>query len=263
MSARARRRAGGVVAAALALAALAGCAGLMPDTTVHPAPAAVPTPAPQAAADTSAAPPHTPVPVGTTASGGTITSTGVTPAVVDSGPSREATEVLRSIPEPLPAGERVPAPAGSTPAGAGAAADSGAGGRADVPVPTPTPVLGQGPEGRSSLELPDSLFEQAPAAPESAAAAPESAAAVPESTAAAPDTCWRVQVAAPSERDQAETLRQAAQSQLLTPMVVDPEAGRFKVRTRDCLGRAPAEALRRRAVESGFDGAFLLRGKAR
>ena len=37
---------------------------------------------------------------------------------------------------------------------------------------------------------------------------------------------------------------------------VEKEAGLFKVRTRDCSTGAAAEDLRRRAVASGFEGAF-------
>jgi len=40
---------------------------------------------------------------------------------------------------------------------------------------------------------------------------------------------------------------------------VDHEAGRYKVRSRDCLTRAAAEKLRARANDSGFQGAFLVR----
>ena len=77
-------------------------------------------------------------------------------------------------------------------------------------------------------------------------------------TPAAPDTCWRVQFGAPFDRLKAKTLRDAAESQLVVPVIVDREGGRFKVRTRDCLERAIAERLRDRAVTAGFAGAFLV-----
>jgi hypothetical protein len=48
--------------------------------------------------------------VGTTATGGRIVSRDLRPAVVDSGPSREALEVLATIPDPLQPSERVPPP---------------------------------------------------------------------------------------------------------------------------------------------------------
>jgi hypothetical protein len=52
----------------------------------------------------------------------------------------------------------------------------------------------------------------------------------------------------------------AAQSLLLVPMVIEREKGLWKVRTRDCQSREAADALRRRAIESGFEGAFIVKG---
>jgi hypothetical protein len=46
----------------------------------------------------------------------------------------------------------------------------------------------------------------------------------------------------------------------MVPMVVDHEAGRYKVRSRDCLTAAGADQLRRRAVEAGYTQAFRIRG---
>jgi len=77
------------------------------------------------------------------------------------------------------------------------------------------------------------------------------------------DSCWRVQVAAPPERDRAERMVEAARSQLLLPFVIEQEGGLFKVRMRDCLPAAAANDLRRRAVESGFAGAFRFLAKPR
>ena len=54
-------------------------------------------------------------------------------------------------------------------------------------------------------------------------------------------------------------MQSAAQSLLLVPMTIFTEAGRFKVRSTECLGRAAAESLRDRAVASGFTGVFLVR----
>ena len=54
-------------------------------------------------------------------------------------------------------------------------------------------------------------------------------------------------------------MQSAARSLLLVPMVIVPEAGRFKVRSGPCLQRVAAEALRDRAVASGFRGVFLVR----
>ncbi len=81
----------------------------------------------------------------------------------------------------------------------------------------------------------------------------------PESDEAPPDTCWRVQFAAPSERVKAEALRDAAQSVLMAPMTIELEDGRWKVRLRDCQTRPAVEALRKRALDSGLAGAFIIR----
>ena len=160
-------------------------------------------------------------------------------AAPDTTPSAEARDVLASIPEPLRPGERVPPPLPARSETAGThfdatAADSGA---RDVPVPAPTAPLGE-------RTLP-------PALP------PDTAHAVPLTL---PDSCFRVQLAAPLEKAKAERYREAAESQLLVPVVIETERGHHKVRTRDCLTRAAADALRRRAVDTGFAGAFRIGG---
>jgi hypothetical protein len=43
---------------------------------------------------------------------------------------------------------------------------------------------------------------------------------------------------------------------LLVPFVVEHEGTRYKVRNRECLTRGAADQLRRRAEDSGFEGAF-------
>lgn len=140
--------------------------------------------------------------------------------VVDSLPGLDAQRVLDAIPEPLAPGERVPPP------------DSGASaGGAEIPTPAPTRAMGEAPG--------------APAVEEA-----------PPAAASAPDTCWRVQVGAPATAEEAEQRRKAAESQLVVPFVVETDRGLFKVRTRDCVGRAAALALRDRAIDSGFAGAF-------
>ena len=73
---------------------------------------------------------------------------------------------------------------------------------------------------------------------------------------ASPDTCWRVQIAAPAEQDKAESYRSAAESQLLLAMVIEVEKGLYKVRTKNCMDRSAADGLKRRAIDSGFAGAF-------
>jgi len=218
------------------LASLAGCASR---TVVAP-------PAPRPAPPVRVAPPASQSPpagvqggtqVGTTASGGIITShqaPASVPAVVDSTPSADALAVLRTIPEPL---------------GEEAMPDT-----VRVPVPAPTQPLGDRPGARPIAALPESLA--APVAPSSPVAPPRDA-AIP------PDSCWRVQVLAPPERERAERMADLARSQLLLAFVIESEDGFFKVRSRDCLSAGAASDLRRRALESGFAGAFRFHGKSR
>lgn len=302
--------------ATLALAVLlAGCATLpgangpvrspMPDrreparTTAAPAgtsstaasaPAATrPDAGPVAGTDDVPVPAPTPVPesvVGSTASGGRITTR--TAAVVDSGPSPAAMEVLATIPDPVPAGERVPPPervrrewpaidatpgrgmAGADSANgatAAPAADTTAADTSSVPTPEPTAPLGQRRQGTVPV-IPDSVMRAIAEAaridsirratgelPPHVPAAPATPAPAAGATPAASDTCWRVQVAAPEESERAEQMRGAAESLLLVPMVVETEGGLHKVRTRDCMNGDAAARLRARAAPL-FEGAF-------
>jgi len=293
---RAARAASGWMPALL-LATLAGCAttgsgggGLVPvradrpartaaapDTSRPPLSPAAIDPA-NAGADDVPVPSPTPVPapgevVGSTASGGQIMRR--VPAAVDSGPSDEARQVLGTIPEPIPAGSRVPAPSrveqlypprdatpGAFPADTltpGAVDDSLA---APGAIPTPEPTLPLGQRRPSPIPtIPDSVLRamadsagRRPAGAAPAGGVP--AAAAPAPAPAVPDSCWRVQVAAPEEAERAEQLRAAAASLLLVPMVVERDQGLHKVRTRDCLSAAGAKNLRDRAETSGFTGAF-------
>jgi hypothetical protein len=221
--------------AAASLLASGGCA-----TAPPPAP-----PAARGAPPVVAPPPPAPAPtpgpeVGATASGGRITVNAApapVPAVVDSAPSEEALAVLRTLPEP---------------AGASELPDT-----VRVPVPAPTEPLGDRPGARPIAAPPESLAAPVVTPP----AAPATPPAPPAGT--SPDPCWRVQVAAPPERDRADRMAEAARSQLMLPFVVEREAGLHKVRTRDCLSTAAATDLRRRALESGFEGAFRFPGKPR
>jgi hypothetical protein len=220
-----------------AVLALVGCANVPPyasPTSRGPAPASR-----QAPASNPAPAPATPVPQ---------------PAAVtaDSAPSRDALDVLATIPEPLAPGERVPPPE-VTPASA-AADDSGS---ADVPVPTLTPVLGERP-------LPEVVASTdttaAPASPAPRALVNPPSVPGPGAPAVT-DTCWRVQIAAPALREKAERYLEAGGSQLLVPLQIESEKGLFKVRTRDCMSGSMADGLRRRALDAGFDGAFRFRGR--
>jgi hypothetical protein len=253
------------LALAAAAALLSACASTPP--AAPPGVAAAP-----AAADSSFRAAATP-PAPTAAAG------------IDSGPSAEALAVLARIPDPIAAGQRVPAPEpgeltappgeGSAPAeGAaaeGAPADSAPAGSpatpSEVPVPTPTAALGERPAA-----VPDSTG--AMSAPPPAAAPAESThknppaeipAEPPHPVVAAPPpeggVCWRVQVVASTNRRAVEEVRATAESVLLVPMVVEQEGGLLKARTRDCMDEAAAESLKQRARATGFPGAFRFAGR--
>jgi len=159
----------------------------------------------------------------------------------------ERSPELETSPVPIPAptqplGSRpspvvMPDTAGAAP---GAGESSPAGSTAGGPAGTAPPA------GRSSAG-------ESPASTES----PAGAAAGPAGT-AGKGPCWRIQVAAPVEREKAESRLEAAQSLLVVPMAIVIEKGFFKVRTRDCMAHDAAEALKKRAVESGFADVFLV-----
>jgi hypothetical protein len=291
--ARMARAVGIAMVLGAALVAGAGCAIQTASSPPPASPAPAPAPAPATTAGKSDGLP--PAPVGTTASGGTITVNGTvpdstlgkpwTPAVKDSTPSADALAVLATIPDPLgrptpgtdapsttgsapppatappPGAAVIPAPViaapRATPArgdttAASTAADTALGDSTAVPTPEPTQPLGDRPGSRPVPETP-----AAPPAGSAAGAMAPATAAAPVS----PDSCWRVQFAAKPERARSEKLKSAAESQLEVPMVIELEKGLYKVRTRDCMSEFAADALKKRAIAAGFDGAFKLRKK--
>jgi hypothetical protein len=182
----------------------------------------------------------------------------------DSGPSPEALRVLDTIEEPIPAGARVAAARSASDSAAAdstarAAADSAvaaaSGAASEAPVPEPTQPLGDTTRTLPSYGEPASPEPAAPGT--SMPAPPDSAAAA--AAAAMPDTCWAVQIASPSERQRAESLREAGESLLLVRMMIEPSRGRFGVRTSDCMTGATADSLRRRALATGFKDAFRVK----
>lgn len=189
-------------------------------------------------------------------------------AALDSTPSPEALRVLARIPEPLTPAQQVPPPEASASHGRAVAPETAydtlraeAEPRADsasVPVPAPTQPLKSTPS--PGLVMPDTLATPAAAAPE---APPGQAAEPPARAPAESEPCWKLQVAAPAESGKAESRRAAAQSLLVVPMVVEHEKGLYKVRTRDCMTREAAAALKKRAVESGFAGVFVVDAHAK
>lgn len=183
-------------------------------------------------------------------------------AAVDSTPSADAIRVLAAIPEPLTPSQQVSPPerAGRTLTMAAPesaydtlrierAADEDSAG---VPVPATTQPLGNSASG--TLVMPDTLSAPAVAPPEVQAPAKPP---VTQPRVAGKE-CLRLQIAAPDERAKAESRQEAAQSLLVVPMVVEFEKGLYKVRTRDCMTRESADALKRRATDSGFPGSFVV-----
>jgi hypothetical protein len=186
--------------------------------------------------------------------------------VVDTHPSPEAVRVLQTIPDPLAAGAKVPPPAivvpvhadslaPGSPAGSIATPADSTGSDVDSTETPPAPERGQ-VLGDFSLPvaLPDSLLAPMfpPGEHPTVPTGGFGAVGIPTS----PDSCWGIQVAAPTEADRAEAIRSAAQSLLLIPMKIDAAGGRFRVQTRDCMSAEVAEKLRRRAIDTGFADTF-------
>ncbi|MEQ1833985.1 MAG: hypothetical protein ABL977_13095 [Candidatus Eisenbacteria bacterium] len=188
--------------------------------------------------------------------------------------------MLDAIPEPLPPAQQVPPPPSTdrsrvvasprtpvraseaasdtlrvgTPAGDTVRAEA-PGDSVSVPVPSPTQPLGNRPA--PGLAMPDTL-PPPPNAP-LPIADPVRPVVPPASAAPGPnEPCWRLQIAAPDESPKAESRRQAGESLLLVPFAVEFQKGLYKVRTRDCMTRAAADALKRRAADSGFEGVFVV-----
>lgn len=195
-------------------------------------------------------PTATPAP-GTVTQPSTPPPSGSRVVVVDTIPSRDAMAVLQSIPEPLPPGQRVP-PAVGSPAPP-YMADSLQAPDSILTVPAFVDTAGADSAGNPQAPVPTPV--ETPTRPAPIELPPDTTHAAPSATASA-DTCWRVQIGAPNDRTKAEHYRDAGVSQLLVPFVIEHEGGLWKVRTRDCMSGAAADALKRRATDSGFKGVF-------
>lgn len=233
------------------VAAVAGCAPVAK-------PPASATPPPRATSPASA--PGSSAPKSSSAS-----------ARSDSLPSPDAERLLATIPEPLSPSQQV-APDSTKPrsvpapeAGYDTLRVQPQGGEvSSVPVPAPTPVVAApvvtfAPTESTLHTAPvaSAPATTAPAAPDTVSRASGAAA----SSGAAPPVsgpCWRVQVAAPATRAEAESRLETAQSLMVVKMTIVPEKGLFKVRTSDCMTRDAADALKRRALDTGFAGSFLV-----
>jgi hypothetical protein len=271
-------RRSGLGLAVLVVAAATSCAPMT--TAPRPTSAGAPPAAGGAPAASSTAPVATPA----------ETLSVVTPngTVVDTTtPSPAAERVLARIPEPLTPAQQALNPAQDTSRTRGMAVAPAAAydSLQAAPVPAATQPLGAETSTVTMGETaPPAAAGAAPAAAASSPGAPAAtgapaaggaasggaaaatgAAATASSTAPAGPTatsgpCWRLQVAAPleSEKEKADARLEAAQSLLVVAFTIVPEKGYLKVRTRDCMTRETADALRKRALDSGFDGAFLV-----
>jgi hypothetical protein len=192
-------------------------------------------------------------------------------AVVDTNVSREGKQVLQTIPDPLAKSAQVPPPiiriegdstALAVPDSLTAPSDSmgtdADGDSTSVPAPVEVQVLG---DFSMPVAIPDSLLAPSqgsvPTGGFGAVGTP-----VASDMPASQDSCWGIQIAAPTEAPRAETMRAAAQSLLMVPMKVDASGGRYRVQTRDCMSGEVADKLRARAIDSGFAGAFRTLGGA-
>ena len=192
-----------------------------------PAPQPAPSPAPPSAS--SPTPTPTPAPVETTA-----------PA-----PRLEPSEVitpdeLASIPDPVAGSSAAPIEE-----------------RPLNPDAKPLPVAA----APSTTAAPPSAPE---ATPSGTAAPPESA--TPQASAGAPPAAtssavWRVQVFASPDRAQAERIAREAAQKLGVPYVLAKDGDLVKVRLGGFTREEDAQALKERAVESGYTGAFRVLDK--
>ena len=261
------RRELGLMLALLLAAAASGCASL----ASKPAPAAAGVPPAGSAPAPST---HGTAPTQTAPAAASIDTTTPSPA---------AERVLSSIPEPLtPAQQALNASAAPPDTMRRAVAPAAAYDSLQAaPVPAATQPLGtdvgtvtmadsgsaapgMAAPGATAGAAATGTSTSSAAAPAAAAAgatgAAAATAAAPSSTSTANGPCWRLQVGAPlaSEKDKADSRREAAQSLLMVPFTIVPEKGYLKVRTSDCMDRDAADALKKRAVDSGFGDAFLL-----
>jgi hypothetical protein len=133
-------------------------------------------------------------------------------------------------------------------------------------IPDPVPGAGTAPIEERPLN-PDA--KPLPVAPSKASTAPPptppSAATAPETTSpetAPPSTgVWRVQVFASPDRAQAERVAREAAQTLGAPYVLTKDGDLVKVRLGSFVREEEAQALKERAVERGYPGAFRVLDK--
>jgi hypothetical protein len=278
------RRMNGPALAVLALVAAAGCAP-MTSGTAKPTSAAPP----PASSTSAGAPAHesTPVPAPTAAGMDTTMPSAdaqrvlaripepLTPAQQALNPSQDTTAARGRAVAPAAAYDSLqaaPVPAATQPLGTETSTvtmgDAPAASAASPAGTAVAPSAASAGGAATGAAAPASAGAAAAAGGAAAGAAAASTPAASATSAAAPSAsgngekapCWRLQVGAPleSEKDKADARLEAAQSLLVTNFTIVPEKGYLKIRTSDCMSRDVADALKKRAVESGFNDAFLL-----
>jgi hypothetical protein len=106
--------------------------------------------------------------------------------------------------------------------------------------------------------IPDPVLAKQPAAPHAPPRAPVRA--PPRArTGDGRRWIWRVQVFASPELTQADRIAKEASSRFGEPFVIEFEGALYKVRLGAFASEALAQALRERAVQEGFPGAFRMR----
>ena len=173
-------------------------------------------------------------------------------AVPDTVPSADALAVLAGIPEPIRAEEGAAAPVTASPA------------RAPPPGPRPGPRTREA-AGRTCPCRPGRPCSASGRCPTSSPR-PRRRPRPPGRAAPAGGGCRTRHLLARAARgvgrpgEGRAATSSPARSQLAVPLAIEEEAGLFKVRTSGCLDGAAADALRGRAREAGFEGAFRFRG---
>jgi cell division septation protein DedD len=142
----------------------------------------------------------------------------------------------------------------------------------------PDPVAGSSAAPIEERPLnPDAKPLPVAAAPSTTAAPPSAPEATPSATAAPPESApqasagappaaassavWRVQVFASPDRAQAERIAREAAQKLGVPYVLAKDGDLVKVRLGGFVREEDAQALRERAVQSGYPGAFRVLDK--
>ena len=121
-------------------------------------------------------------------------------------------------------------------------------------IPEPLPGASTPLKGPADQPM-DRMAQPPPEEPSGASQPPE--ATSPEPAPGAP--AWRVQIYASDRREEAERVRVEASRALSLPGAVVREGALYKVRVGRFATEAEAQALRERAIQAGYPGAFRIK----